>query len=896
MDGINQRESVQWRKFIDSMSQALADLGGKLVFSCRTLFFRNNLRARLVAPIELVEVPEWTVSELETLLEERGTSSSKLSSAVAEFLRNPRIISVAAELLNKGQIEKFSELSVSRLLFDHIRMGASPLAEQLPLMDFVGAIRQHADEIDNRLKKSQAADLKIFERSVRSGHSELDLSLTDQFALTSDGRFFEYLADDYRLYALKDDGLPLALGLSLLGAARRAQRNHMSIEDELATILDPIGALDNTADVLISALIAAVLGDDTPNEIVAALVKAFIGGLARFQPEAAIATIRRFAIDALTRNNEDFRPAVFLLKNHTAALDDATAIHFVEKASQIANDTLSIDDKEMELFVASQKGLEIAFPHMEGNEQLCALAAYPKVDNILVTVCDLMKPCDPIKYQAALEKAYVEGDTVNLFRLMVFGEYTDTPISHRLKAIVSDLVVSTDRRVRVCAMGLVRRLKDATLLQLVAATDWDASKLDSASDNFEIWYGSDVLVLAAEQGLLTVEECLSRIGASGYLSLVRKLGRPAALAVASRIDAGISEAISYNVSANLPDIERHIESEQRPAWLDVSDKLDPLESSSDRLRRMAESKDTWYERHRLSQDAVEAFERQLTQAGAQLIIQPITADLVREIFNQDPLIVEAWYQRFISLDSGLLSAVHNIALPVAQIIAKSDPKGAVKLFEMLSASEPLIRITFGSARVSFDAETAWSAEEGAEIRNFRFKRLDNAQNDYVISVEVLAAISAGKQNDLREYVMDRRSRPEPTHNARAVTVSGLCEDYDWALDTIKAFDNCHGFLSKAYQSAKYSMDRYRWAKYWTKLITEARTEADLWRYQLIRSKIVDGRFCSEDLDGNSLLKQYGSTFNGLTRIRIEKWARKRKETLFGMNVPDQMFLVPESVP
>ena len=78
-------------------------------------------------------------------------------------------------------------------------------------------------------------------------------------------------------YTLKEDGLPLALGLSLVSTAKRAWRNRLNIEDELSKILDPIAALDKTTDVLISALLAAVLEDDTPDEVVAPLVKAFIG-------------------------------------------------------------------------------------------------------------------------------------------------------------------------------------------------------------------------------------------------------------------------------------------------------------------------------------------------------------------------------------------------------------------------------------------------------------------------------------------------------------------------------------------------------------------------------------------------------------------------------------------
>jgi hypothetical protein len=164
----------------------------------------------------------------------------------------------------------------------------------------------------------------------------------------------------------------------------------------------------------------------------------------------------------------------------------------------VAADSLVQDDKNKELWVASQYGLSIAFPHMTGDQQLDALITHPKVDNILLSVIDVLQASDPLKYERALEKAYAEGDNVNLFRLMAFGGHTDTLISERAKVIVGQLASSTNKMVRLCALGLVRRLSDPALLALVSASDWDATKLDNASERFEIWYGSEVLVLAAE--------------------------------------------------------------------------------------------------------------------------------------------------------------------------------------------------------------------------------------------------------------------------------------------------------------------------------------------------------------------------------------------------------------
>ena len=618
-------------------------------------------------------------------------------------------------------------------------------------------------------------------------------------------------------------------------------------------------------------------------------------GLARFEPDAAIGTMRRFAADALTRNNAEFRLAVFLLRNHTAALDDATAVRFVERAAQVAADAIAQGDKHHELFGAAQFALSIAFPHMKGNDQLDALVVHPKSDNILLDLSDLMQASDPLKFEAEFEKAYREGNEINQFRLLVFAHHTRTLIGERSKTIVGQLVTSTNKLVRLVALELICRIKDATLLNTVAASDWTAATLDNAADGFEIWYGSEALVLAAEQGLLSVESCLQRISLSAYLSLVQKLGQDSALAVAGRVDSAIHKAAGYQVSANLPDIEKRMGMGLRPqpSVLDINDKPNAQENPGDGFKRLAETGDAWYERHRRNREAVEKFERELTQAGAELIIQSVTAELVFEIAKADPSIVRAWHGRFMSLEDNALNKVHNIASVVAQVISKDDPQSAIALFERLKASSPYVRVTFGRAGVSLDAVSVWSAADNEELKKFKFKRLDQARNDHQIAVEVLAAICAGKQEALREYVIDRRNRPEPSYVARAVMVAGLSEESDWAIETIEGLKASHGFLSRVYTGAKYAMDRHRWARHWAKLMGEAKTETDLWRYGVLLAQIVDGRFRDSDVIGmsnDSLVERYGTTFNDLLRTRIDRWNDKRGKTLFGMKAPDEVFL------
>lgn len=1184
LDGLNQRESIYWAQVVNTLAQVLSDLGAKLVISTRTPFFCNHLQNKLANSVDLIEVPEWSTPELETLLAERSSSVAKLKPQVAEFLRNPRIFAVAAELFKAGRIEEFGELSVSRLLFEHIRMGTSPAAEPLSTSEFVRGIRLHAGEVVERLQKPNPIDTTIFTRKV--GLSEGTLSIEDQFRVTSAGRFFEEVPGDSTLYCIKDEGLPLALGLFLLSSAQTALRNNQSIGEQLSKILDPIAALDKAADVLLSAVIAAVLSDNTPMEIIAALAAAFVSlqnldaerfpefrglvkekpaaflsalenatlsegiisnlswineallanrgdaavwaaittaakrwlsmyslapdrmihehsvdsnkwrdsyskrkneldaklvalsaaerailsqlvleergnysklneaaidllagqplkafgeafrnwcfansfnggiqnrredlyhliqlnrvdwvetrdallaavedlrgacvsqtgrwalasalcatadqtaakeattiiedltkdqehhpgwslietwcatdpcdpttvrpeniiataerykqlevtklrtslgqnqddhffedaraGLVRFEPDAAIETMRRFADHLVIRDTSDFRIGAFLLENHTAALDDEVASVYLAKANAIGEELLTGTDPYKERFIASQYAMMIAFPHMSGDQQLAALTDYVRVDNILLSVCDLMRDADPLKYEEILDKAYAADDIVLLFRLMTFAKYTGTQISTRARTIIGELASSTAPLVRLCALGAIRRLNDPALLKLVVDSGWSAKQLDAADAKFEIWYGSQVLVLAAEKNLISIDDCIDRVSLSAFLDIVHRIGVDAARAVADRIDVALKAAVRHVVKGTIPHIEQRIGDRERPEHYNVRDSPNPNEDLAASLRHAAETGAAFYERQERNYNAVERLERELSSTGASLIIDTVTPALLEELYLQVPEYIRNWHQMLRNLSGMELRAVHNVALPVAQVIAKEDPACAVEMFERLARVEPFVHVAFGSAKISLDSVSLWKADDNDEIRALRFKRLDQALTDAEIALEVLAADHVGRVDQLKAYVLDRRARPEPVYVARALMVAGFSPEEPWALETIDAHKDDDGFLSDAYDAAKYAMERHQWSRHWLKMMRNAKTPTDLWRYAVLLAAIVDGRFKGIKSGSNAwLIDRFGPTFNDLIHRRIEKWKSKREKTLFGTRVPDARFL------
>ncbi|GAB5606416.1 hypothetical protein [Sideroxyarcus sp. TK5] len=275
MDGVNQRENVDWLRFIDTMSSVVAQLGGRFVFSCRRFFYCDNLEGKLVSRIVEIDVPEWTDEELEWLLNERGTSISALDSPIVRSLRNPRIFGVAAALFKAEEIMGFGELSVSRLLFEHIRSGSATEGIPVSPKQFSADICTHAESIVQRLKQQDNDSLSEFDMPARVTAGRPNQALCEQFVVTSAGRFFEVRDDNPNKYSLKDEGLPLALGLALVRTAKDALRKNKSVDEALSNILDPIAALDRTSDILLGAILSTVL-EGAPKEIVAPLVRSFV--------------------------------------------------------------------------------------------------------------------------------------------------------------------------------------------------------------------------------------------------------------------------------------------------------------------------------------------------------------------------------------------------------------------------------------------------------------------------------------------------------------------------------------------------------------------------------------------------------------------------------------------
>lgn len=314
IDGLNQRPRVDWARLIEAMGFELDRIGGRLIVTARTAYYDSQISRRLYSPTMRLNVPEWTDAERDAVLAAHDIEGGGLQPVVATSLRNPRLLGIALELMHKAQIRELEELSVSRLLFEHMRVHERDAPSPRPAKEFARKLQYHAREVLSRVTAQRRDDLQVFDGGLEA---------------VSDGRFFIALESDPTRYRLDEDGLTLALGFAVLDELHAARRNNRDLGDALEAILEPVNALDRTADVILAALTIACLDDNCPAEIGAAIVGAFadvqnpnadhfsaFAGLVGRRPEAFMQAAQRLCLASAKQPNFDWVEAALHRAKH----------------------------------------------------------------------------------------------------------------------------------------------------------------------------------------------------------------------------------------------------------------------------------------------------------------------------------------------------------------------------------------------------------------------------------------------------------------------------------------------------------------------------------------------------------------------------------------------------
>lgn len=315
-DGINQEQTVRWFELLKVLQAPAFASRVRILVSTRTFHFETSVnRARgLVVPAMLQTVEPYdtvTGGELDQMLALEGLSRADLHPDLLPLARRPRLFRLVVQFRKK--LMESGEVTVHRLLWEYgrdslgVRTGRS--FSEREWQAWLAAIAENYYE-----KGVQSYSLReLGESTARPdlGQCEVAARLSDSI----DGRYVQENPKRPGVFELEPVIVWHALGAALLNILEAVEPPQpSSVGNALNTWLDPIGGLDQRAEVLRAAVsIFVECGDLDRSPIGGALVTAWlqsqnitgkhrreIGGLAVALPGALLDAVEASTDQAFT--------------------------------------------------------------------------------------------------------------------------------------------------------------------------------------------------------------------------------------------------------------------------------------------------------------------------------------------------------------------------------------------------------------------------------------------------------------------------------------------------------------------------------------------------------------------------------------------------------------------
>lgn len=239
VDGINQRQSTRWDHVLNSLKERLQAVGGRLIVTVRPQFWLKTVAPGLAFRPKLVEIPEWSSDERNQLLKHYGISLEWLDDATLQTLLNPRLLGVAVATLPHRDSIAWKGLTTDRILMEHLRASQRENFEDETVNELTKRLSNHAKAVLERVSESRNDTPQNFD--------------VDSTAVI-ETRFFQTRLGPGDTYELREEGLTLALGYTLIDQLWQAQYSNHELAQRMTHLIDPIYAMDRTVDVMFAAL------------------------------------------------------------------------------------------------------------------------------------------------------------------------------------------------------------------------------------------------------------------------------------------------------------------------------------------------------------------------------------------------------------------------------------------------------------------------------------------------------------------------------------------------------------------------------------------------------------------------------------------------------------------
>lgn len=305
VDGINQREGLAWGRILNALHFKLQEIGARLIITARPQFWHKAVLPGLTFKPIAIQVPQWSPQERDTLLDHYGINQDWLDDATRKTLCNPRLLGVAIQTLPRHEPSAWKGLTTDRLLMEHLRSSQRENFEAEPFITLTQRLSQHAGTVLERVNAS---------RNAPPQHFQADASAVIET------RFFRSIEGPGDLYELREEGLTLALGFALVDQLWRSRREGHSLPERVVQLVEPINAIDRTADVVFAALLVCAL--DETNRFHRDIFAAFLDAFANLQ----------------NINDKRFEEFVEILKHQPVVFLEVVERLFLERGRRINHD------------------------------------------------------------------------------------------------------------------------------------------------------------------------------------------------------------------------------------------------------------------------------------------------------------------------------------------------------------------------------------------------------------------------------------------------------------------------------------------------------------------------------------------------------------------------------
>lgn len=277
LDGLNERTCFPWADTINGLAREAQALGGVVIITSRKAYWERDVRPRLDSlAIRQMFVGDYDDQELSAVLKTAGRNLEDLSPQLREFIRNPRICSVALNLLDR--IDQPVELTRERLLLEYWQARLKERGNGIAhtLADFEKLLQSHAKSWLHKPHRSFDRDewTNLSGAAKRLGPENVRNDLCE----IEEGRFLTISEHDSNTYEFRKETLPYALGLLINNELKEeALKDHPDFNEALDRILDPVRGFDLVSEILVAAAGLACLDESFPDTGRRSLIRAWLG-------------------------------------------------------------------------------------------------------------------------------------------------------------------------------------------------------------------------------------------------------------------------------------------------------------------------------------------------------------------------------------------------------------------------------------------------------------------------------------------------------------------------------------------------------------------------------------------------------------------------------------------